>query len=910
MSLQLSSIVLAGFLLVADTFAAPVDFTTLHHFGPTPSAGYWLNPLVAGRDGAIYGTTIRGGAGDQGTIYRLETNTGARSVLFEFITNAANGVQPGGPLIHGSDGLLYGWTFLGGTSNQGVIFRLDRNGSNYTVLRHLSQPSFSKNGINVSATGSGAMIEGTDGRLYLIPRRDEIARMDRDGGNYTVISTNAFAENEILEGQDGMLYLIKADVVGSAIYKMDKDGGSITTILSVVLGRGFHTLRQGTDGRLYGLGVKDFPSDGFFFSVETNGLGYIQRIGLFTAALQPGSFFQAADGFFYYSNGAGSTNDRGVLLRLGTNVIAPDNITHLLTWPPQTENIGRPITTTRLIERGDGRFYGISDYGGTFGGGLAFRLERDGSGFTELANFSYPIADDGSNAAPPVVLAMNGLLYGTTRAGGFSNLGVVYRMKPDGSDYGILHQFSGVNEGADPAGGVVDGHDGYLYGTTISGGTQARGTVFRIGYDGGDYSVLYNLRTNRAGANPIDPANPLAPLLVASDGFLYGVGTSGGSANRGGIFKAARDASFFTNLHSLVPGEGRSPVAALTEGPDGLLYGCTDAGGSGTNNAGTIFRLSKDGSGFQTLRTFAPASSGQFPDGKLFITTDGTIYGTTFGGGTNGLGTIFRFQSAGSNYGVLHHFGASIDGRRPTTGLVEAEDGSLIGGTRFGGEGAAGQQLGTLYKINKDGTGYEILRSFTGSSGDGESIFSTLAKGEGDTFYGTTALGGNTASGTVFTFTLGGAAMAPPVIIAQPVSYIGGSGGVTTLGVQATGTPPLAYQWFFRGIPVSGAINAMLTLTNSAADAGAYTVRVSNPGGPTNSAPAYVTLFRINADQSLTLHGPSGVMHRIDLADELGEAPQPWTPLTNVVLPVGELRLTDPAAAGRTRRFYRGVMVP
>ncbi len=171
-------------------------------------------------------------------------------------------------------------------------------------------------------------------------------------------------------------------------------------------------------------------------------------------------------------------------------------------------------------------------------------------------------------------------------------------MNSEGSDYGILHRFSGVNEGADPAGGVVDGRDGYLYGTTISGGTQARGTVFRIGYDGGDYSVLYNFHTNRAGANSIDPANPLAPLLVASDGFLYGVGTSGGFANRGGIFKAARDASFFTNLHNFVPGEGRSPVAALTEGPGGLLYGCTDAGGSGTNNAGTIFRLNKDGSGY------------------------------------------------------------------------------------------------------------------------------------------------------------------------------------------------------------------------------------------------------------------------------------------------------------------------
>lgn len=902
--------IIALCLLATHTPAAPVDLRYLHHFGPTPSAGYWLNPLVAGRDGAIYGTTIRGGAGNQGTIYRLETNGGARTVLFEFPANSTKGIQPGGPLIYGSDGLLYGWTFLGGASNQGVIFRLDRNGSNYSVLRHLSQANFSKNGINVSATGAGAMIEGSDGRLYLIPKRDEIARMDRDGGNYSVISTNAFVENEIVEGHDGLLYLIKADVVGAAIYKMDRDGGNVTTLLPGVLGRAFHTLRQGTDGRLHGLGIKDFPSDGFFFSVDTNGQDYVQRVGVFTAALQPGSFSQATDGFFYCSNGAGSTNDRGVLLRMGTNVTAADNITHLLTWPPQTENIGRPITTTRLIDGGDGRFYGISDYGGTFGGGLAFRLNRDGSGFTELANFNYPIADDGTNAAPPVILAKNGLLYGTTRAGGFPNLGVVYRMKTDGSDYGILHQFTGINEGTDPPGGVVDGQDGYLYGTTISGGTQARGTVFRIGYDGSDYSVLYNFRTNRAGANPIDPANPLAPLLVASDGFFYGVGTSGGFSNRGGIFKAARDGSLFTNLHNFVPGEGRSPVAALSEGSDGLLYGCTDAGGSGTNNAGTIFRLNKDGSGFETLRTFAPAGSGQFPDGRLFVTADGTIYGTTFGGGSNGLGTLFKFQPAGSNYTVLHHFGAGTDGRRPSAGLVGSAEGSLVGATRFGGGGAAGQQLGTLYRINQDGSGYEILRSFTGWDGDGELIFSTLAKGDGNTLYGTTSVGGNTDAGTVFTFTLGGTQVPPPSIIAQPVSYVGGADGVVTLSVQATGTPPLTYQWLFRGSAITGATNAILTLTNHMDTAGAYTVRATNPGGSTNSAPAVLTLFTINPDRSLALFGEPGVLHRIDFADEFEAPPQTWAPVTNVTLPAGPLTIADPLPGTSRSRFYRSVVLP
>jgi hypothetical protein len=92
-----------------------------------------------------------------------------------------------------------------------------------------------------------------------------------------------------------------------------------------------------------------------------------------------------------------------------------------------------------------------------------------------------------------------------------------------------------------------------------------------------------------------------------------------------------------------------------------------------------------------------------------------------------------------------------------------------------------------------------------------------------------------------------------------------------------------------------------------AASVGAYSVRVSGLSGTNQSAPAYVTLFNINPDRSLTLLGEPGAPHRIDFSDLLTAPPQNWLPLTNVALPAGPMSIIDPQAGGMNQRFYRAV---
>src|SRR6266446_7057855 len=158
---------------------------------------------------------------------------------------------------------------------------------------------------------------------------------------------------------------------------------------------------------------------------------------------------------------------------------------------------------------------------------------------------------------------------------------------------------------------------------------------------------------------------------------------------------------------------GVKPNSPLMEGGDGKLYGTTEYGGS--NDAGTVFKLNKDASSYEVLHSFGI----EWPESVLPELTEGTdqtLYGTTTDGGINGFGTVFKLNHDGSGYTVIHSFtGTWEDGANPMVGVTEGSDGELYGTTRFGGTNG----YGGVFKLNKDGSGYTVLFSFTGSDGNG-----------------------------------------------------------------------------------------------------------------------------------------------------------------------------------------------
>ena len=324
--------------------------------------------------------------------------------------------------------------------------------------------------------------------------------------------------------------------------------------------------------------------------------------------------------------------------------------------------------------------YGTSYQGGTNGRGTIFRIQKDGSVYLKIHDFSGP---DGEQ--PKGSLYYDGtFLYGTTWKGGINNQGTIFKIKPDGTGFTTIFSFGNLTGHYPLASLVSDGT--YLYGTCSAGGTGVPGTIFKILTDGTGFQLLHDATYHSA---------PRC-TLVLEGGYLYGTNSLG---NTGSVFRVDTDGLGYTELHVFNGTDGSSPYASLTF--DGTyLYGTTQVGG--TDNLGTIFKMLPNGNSFSTLVHFDGTNMGSAPSGDLLV-ENGFVYGMTNSGGTNGNGNLFKVATDGSNFSVLKEFENTTSGRSANGGLYS--DGStLFGMTTLGGSNDAG----TIFKYCNPNTNVTV----------------------------------------------------------------------------------------------------------------------------------------------------------------------------------------------------------
>ena len=430
---------------------------------------------------------------------------------------------------------------------------------------------------------------------------------------------------------------------------------------------------------------------------------------------------------------------------------------------------------------------------------------------------------DGTDGAVPqagLVQATNGDLYGTSSFGGANNLGTVFKITPSGT-LTTLYSFcsqSGCPDGYDPYAGLVQATNGDLYGTTLYGGANGPyGTLFRI-TTSGTLTTLYSF-CSQSGCT--DGELPLAPLVQAANGDLYGTTAYGGVNGLGTVFRVTPSGTL-TTLYSFCSQsgcpDGYDPYAGLVQATSGDFYGTTVLGGTG--GWGTVFKITSSGT-LMTLYSFCPQSGCNSEQPLALVqATNGDFYGTT------AFGSVFKITPSGTET-TLYAFCAKsgcTDGEAPHAGLVQATNGDFYGTTFKGGANGAG----TVFKITLSAT-LTTLYSFCSQGGctDGKSPVAGLLQATNGDFYGTTADGGANNDGTIFSLSVG----LGPFVKTQPTSGNVGA-AVKILGTNLTGATSVSFNGTAAVFTV---VSPSLITTTVPAGASSGKVQVVTPSGTLSS---------------------------------------------------------------------------
>jgi uncharacterized repeat protein (TIGR03803 family) len=388
--------------------------------------------------------------------------------------------------------------------------------------------------------------------------------------------------------------------------------------------------------------------------------------------------------------------------------------------------------------------------------------------FVSLHSFgSFDSAGDnkgGGVPEAPLTAGSDGYLYGATSTGGDFGDGTIFKLNRDTGAAKTLHSFQGTDNGFYQYSGLALGPDGNFYGVTIYGGTNGNGSIYRITPDG-IYSTIYSFSVLSGGEN-LDGAQPWAGLVYDSaTGLFYGTTGMGGTTSNGGngtIFSVDTSGNLtpmysFSNAATAnsPDGDGNSPQAVLTVGPDGALYGTTAGGGS--YDAGTAFRITT-GKSFKTIHVFTQGAVGE--DGgdpnSLTLGADQLFYGTAENGGANNFGCVFTMTTAGV-CNTLYSFKESSDGAFPRGGVIFGPDGLLYGTTSNSGAGS--NAAGTVYSLSPQGGTPDVIYTFGNVWAEGAYPVPTLVNGrvgkDHVAIYGATTNGGKHGSGTLFGITAG-----------------------------------------------------------------------------------------------------------------------------------------------------------
>ena len=567
--------------------------TTLHSFdgsdGRQPSSA-----LLADAAGNLYGTTSSSvGPGYGGTVFKLDAaNNYELATLHHF-----DGAQTYATLIADASGNLYGTTAFGG-SDHGTVFRLDAL-HDYALKTLHTFGGFDGDtpfaGVIADASGNlygttfGPHLNGY-GTIFKLDAEDDYALTTLHAFGYAQDPDGAYPYAAVFVDASGNLYgTTTAGGLrgGGTAYRLDAaDSYALTTLCHF----------EGAGGRGARAGLSADASGNLYGTTELGG------------AYGAGTVFK----------------------------IDPAN-NYAMTTLHDFDTSAGYYPAAGVIADAAGNLYGTTFVGGAHGLGTVFKLDAANYALTTLHSFD---GLDGMNPYAAVLADAAGNLYGTTGGNESSNYGTVFKLDAaNGYALTTLHHFTGP-DGAYPWAAVIADAAGNLYGTTKNGGSTSFGTVFKL--DAANNYAHTTLHTFDVS----EGLYPVAPLLIDAAGNLYGTTAGNGNNYYGTVFKLdAANNYAHTSLHTFDGFDGAGPYAGVIADSAGNLYGTTVRGTSA--GGGTIFQLdAANGYALTTLHAFHLFDgTGHSSFAALFADTSGKLLGTTYRGGVNETGVVFALTT-------------------------------------------------------------------------------------------------------------------------------------------------------------------------------------------------------------------------------------------------------------------------
>jgi uncharacterized repeat protein (TIGR03803 family) len=736
------------------------------------------------------------------SIVPLPAETPVETVLHTFAPGPPKGAGPYAGVISDAEGNLYGTTPSGGAWNQGVVYGVDPSG-HLTVLYSFTGGADGANPAAGVIRDSAGNLYGTamwGGAAFSLKGSGVVYKLDTAGQQTVLYTFTGGADGKapsagVIADSAGNLYGTTQEG-GTAnhgvVYKLDALGQE--TVLhsfgNLPDGAGpYGGVIQDSAGNLYGTTFTGGTGAGTVY--ELNPAGQETVLYTFTGRKDGGQpsagVIRDEAGNLYGTTQRGGTTGYGVVFKLDT----AGRQMVLYSFKGGADG-GSPYAG--VTRDSHGNLYGTTSFGGMGGGpcdagcGVVYKVDTAGR---ETVLYTFP--NDGKEGYFPdagVIEDPAGNLYGTASAGGPTNIGVVYRLDSAGQQT-VLYNFPNGTDGASPQAGVTRDLAGNFFGTTYLGGTAGAGTVFKIDTSGHE-TVLHNFT---GGA---DGGYPQSRVILDSSGNIYGAARGGAQGGPGaGLVYKLDPAGQETVLYAFTGGaDGRNPLGSLIFDSEGSLYGTTYGGGAA--DAGVVFKL--DLAGQETvLYSFTPGADGHYPAAGVILDSTGNLYGTTYAGGAANAGVVYKVDSTGQET-VLYSFTGGLDGGHPYAGVILDSNGNLYGTASQGGA----WRKGVVYKV--DMAGHEnVLHDFNGGALGGNPYAGVILGADGNSLYGTTKFGGTSGAGVVYrlgtsqlaevlySFT-GGADGGYPVggVIFDPAGNLYGtteSGGDQGSGVVFTLTP-------------------------------------------------------------------------------------------------------------------------